>query len=479
MDKRVFIRYKEDLQYPTESPFHPSESFPEFSHIDISENPNNVYQLLRELFRDAGYDKENYNTSAWNPLKEYITPGQTVLIKPNWVRDYHPDQADITSLITHSSLIRAMVDYAALALKRQGKIIIGDAPVQNTNFQRLMERSGMIALSKYFNEQYPGLVEIKDFRKEITVREKSVVLQRTIRDDAEFTEVNFGEKSYLHEIRHDFKKFRVTNYDATKMQRYHNLKDHIYLIDRSILQADTIIYLPKLKTHRKAGITCCMKNSVGINVQKDCLVHHRKGSVKQGGDAYLYFNIFKHWKENLTEKFDKTVSISAQKRIRKILKYLDYLILLFHRDPYFEGSWYGNNSLWRMILDLTALLFYADKNGHIQETQQRKILYIVDAVLAGEKEGPLHPSDVHLGALVLGSNPVIVDWACSRLIGFDYSKMPVIQKALTHKLLETFPELYKEKLISFNETIYTLNELPILKRLTPSLGWKGHIELNI
>ena len=61
-----------------------------------------------------------------------------------------------------------------------------------------------------------------------------------------------------------------------------------YLLPASILKADVFINLPKLKTHRKAGITGAMKNLVGINGSKDWLPHHTAGPREDGGDEYLH-----------------------------------------------------------------------------------------------------------------------------------------------------------------------------------------------
>ena len=60
--------------------------------------------------------------------------------------------------------------------------------------------------------------------------------------------------------------------------------------------------------------------------------------------------------------------------------------------PQSEGSWYGNDTLWRCIVDLNKVLFYSNKKGVMQKTRQRKYLTIVDAIIAGEKEGPLEPT---------------------------------------------------------------------------------------
>jgi len=44
----------------------------------------------------------------------------------------------------------------------------------------------------------------------------------------------------------------VTNYDKGKMLKYHNTSDHIYVIEKSVLDADFVVSMPKLKSHRKA-----------------------------------------------------------------------------------------------------------------------------------------------------------------------------------------------------------------------------------
>ena len=52
------------------------------------------------------------------------------------------------------------------------------------------------------------------------------------------------------------------------------------------IDADVVVNVPKLKTHKKAGITGALKNLVGINGHKAFLPHHRKGGSLDGGDAY-------------------------------------------------------------------------------------------------------------------------------------------------------------------------------------------------
>ena len=58
------------------------------------------------------------------------------------------------------------------------------------------------------------------------------------------------------------------------------------LVPLAVLEADVIVNLPKLKTHKKAGVTCALKNLIGINGNKEYLPHHRIGGHNLGGDCY-------------------------------------------------------------------------------------------------------------------------------------------------------------------------------------------------
>ena len=70
------------------------------------------------------------------------------------------------------------------------------------------------------------------------------------------------------------------------MRRTHAPGRHQYLVAREVIEADVIVNLPKLKTHKKAGVTCALKNLIGINGNKEYLPHHRVGGAERGGDCY-------------------------------------------------------------------------------------------------------------------------------------------------------------------------------------------------
>src|SRR5690554_902172 len=131
MNNEYFVAIsKETGNYNTIAPFHPDEKYPEYDG-EISNLKNPAFRAVRKNFYLMGLDKDNYNTSEWNPLKDLIKPGDSVFIKPNLVtheygRKNSDKKGDVFSVITHPSVVRAVAEYVAIALKGSGEIIIGD-----------------------------------------------------------------------------------------------------------------------------------------------------------------------------------------------------------------------------------------------------------------------------------------------------------------------------------------------------------------
>jgi len=143
----------------------------------------------------------------------------------------------------------------------------------------------------------------------------------------------------------------------------------------------------------------------------------------------------------------------------------------------FEGSWYGNDTVWRTILDINRILFYADRAGKICDKPQRNVLYVVDGVVAGEGEGPLEPTDRHLGLLAAGENPVALDLVVAKIAGFDFKRIPLLSNATGDSSLWD-PELKIDDIpvVLDGEKKLPLRDLPWNLHLKPSKGWLGHIE---
>ena len=473
----VAIVQDPELDYCREAPFHPPLKYPEYPFQHYS-RANPVYSAVRMLFLRLGLDKEHYDTDDWNPLGQLISPGDAVVIKPNLVRHYNP-QGSMEAQITHGSIIRAVLDYVYLALKGAGTITIGDAPVQSCNFEETVKIAGIDKIVDYYNTNTEMRLKLVDFRKYAGYPQKSGAIERIeLPGDPEgYTLVNLGEFSEFSGMNNDWKKFRVTNYDSDVMQKYHNVDSHSYLVANSILHADVIINLPKLKTHRKAGMTGALKNMVGIIGSKDCLPHHRIGSQEEGGDEYLHRDIRKRMATRLHEIQDRT----KHPVVGMLGKLGHFLIYGTQRiapspDAYAEGSWYGNDTIPRTIVDLNKIIFFADKRGILQENPQRKALTVVDAIIAGEKEGPLEPSPKPIGTLVAGENPVGVDLTCSQIMGFDHHKIPTLKCASGLKLINS--EQATDEIQILADEIVKLDDVFTRygHHFNPTSGWKGHIE---
>jgi uncharacterized protein (DUF362 family) len=471
------VSYNPSSNYSDISPFSPSEVFPEYPYKDISKLQNPVYQQVRNVLQQLGLDKENFNKPSWNPFGSFIHPENKVLIKPNLVREKNPVNQDISGLITHPSVIRAVIDYCIIALKGKGEIIIGDAPIQSADFELIKSKLKLDELLDFYKGIEGIKISLKDFRKEIKRYNSSgEIFEHLIIPEKESIEINLKEKSFFWPVRRSFRKFRVTNYDPRKMVRFHNEEDNIYIIDRSVLEADVVIQIPKLKTHGKAGITCCMKNCVGINGQKDALVHHMKGGGYKGGDAYPGFNPLKWINENLYELKEKTEIKWLQRIAARWIGVNDGILKRLGGNTIFEGSWYGNITLWRMILDINNILFHASTKGEIQQEQTRKIFYIVDGIIGGDREGPLKPDNKFAGIIAGGWNPVLIDLSCAGLIGFDYKKITTIARALENSFLGFGNNKLTSASVLINDSRVKVTDIRPVVHFTPSKGWKNHIE---
>jgi uncharacterized protein (DUF362 family) len=417
--------------YPTLVPFFPSRAYPELKNrVKIGKEQNITYVLTRQLMYLMEMDIIHFSTSDWNPLGEVIEPGQKVLIKPNLVRHLHLGGGDYNAVITHGSLVRCILDYAALALKGKGEIVVGDAPIQSADWSKLLERTGLREICDDVSKTWQIPVRLEDFRLwSVQLDDHHRIIQgNTLRGDPKgYVAVDLGKRSLLAPLGSQSKEFRVTNYDCKEMSEHHNETKNEYLIPRTVLDADVVINLPKLKTHRKVGLSAALKNIVGINGHKDWLPHHRCGSIVEGGDEYKEPSLLKRIQTRLGEKLDIDPNNSNTLR-RLAIHAAERLARFTAPDHFFEGSWYGNDTLWRTVLDLNRLLVYAGRDGKMTEASQRKCMTIVDAIMAGEGEGPMEPDPRPLGILAGGINPVAVDSVLATMIGFDYKKIPLTAK---------------------------------------------------
>ena len=276
---KVALVRKESIDYHRIPPFHPSIEYPEYPFgEELSPQKNEVYGAIRELLSKLGLDYENFGMKNWSPFREIIKPGNRVLIVPNLVRHYNP-QGGTDQLLTHGSVLRAVIDYVYIALNNEGRITIGCAPVQSGDFYKALEASGIKEVVDFYKQKSKVDIKTIDFRVKFLKKWNKYKASQDVRTKV----IDLGRDSEFAEIADQYEKFRVTNYNPGEMTKYHNRNRNAYVIPVEVLNSDVLINLPKLKTHRKAGITCALKNIIGCCASKDCIPHHRRGSAEEGG----------------------------------------------------------------------------------------------------------------------------------------------------------------------------------------------------
>lgn len=480
----VSVAKTECYSYPdVKNLFRPGINYPEYQFEEIASEDNGVYEAVREALRLMCLDLEHYGTPEWNPLGEFISPGMNILIKPNLVMDYNKNEEGGTDcLYTHPSVVAPIIDYVLIALEKSGKIVIGDAPIQECNFEKLLEESGYLQLVAYYHKK--GIeVDIVDFR-ELKSTVKNGVLHSEINSSTHGTVIDLGAQSEFAYIEEKtLERMRVTNYDPSILKQHHSKGKHEYFISDYVLDADVIINMPKPKTHRKAGVTISMKNLVGTNVRKEFLPHHTMGALCSGGDEYDKRGIVQYLRSCLADKRNIYAANRCYRRARLCLHgiHVCTAILFLQRKKYKEGSWYGNHTISRTISDLNKIVYYADKSGELKTQPTRNVFIVADMIVSGESEGPINPSPKLVGIIAMGTNPVCFDEAICTLMGFDIKKIPSLNVVRTIKSSFRLSCDDQVPIIRSNDNRYNNKSVDMLSRadlldFTPTEGWKGHIE---
>jgi uncharacterized protein (DUF362 family) len=501
-EKRVFILKSDCVAY-SDPPFHPGEEFPELDAKEI-DRKNRIYGLVRETLYGLGMDCDKFGTKEWNPLREFVKPFNKVVIKPNLVFDAHiGGKRGVEAMVTHPSIIRPLIDYVLKASEGKAYITICDAPLQSASWDNLVNQNLYQGLVDYYNER--GInIELLDLRTIRSYCNKYGGIQKTVNlqgDPRGNCIVNLDFDSCFEPIIGDFRKFEITGYPSGTVAQHHNTSKNEYLISRTILESDVFINLPKMKTHKKAGVSLSLKNLIGINADKSWIAHHRKGSIEDGGDEYdiqpssfrirlkliHYFRQYKLGVIFLTYFFSpmKRFLSNLKNKLRQSRKFGEVNMGSRSRrggnNVVTEGSWYGNNTIWRTILDINRCLFYADKEGYlrINKNRQRSYLTLIDGIVGMEKEGPLEGVPKEVGCLIAAFNPVASDYVAASIMGFDPNKIPTILESFKLKKYKLAEFKAEEIEIDSNYSFYKDPSLLDWKKslkFIPPKTWQGHVE---
>lgn len=496
MTADVAVAHVEFPMYPQEPPYHPGDVYPEYRLGEHSPQPNHAYAAVREAFHLNGMDSANYGTDRWNPLGTVIEPGDRVVIKPNFVLSFNEEGHGLDPVVTHPSVLRAIADYAFIALQGSGSVRIADAPQWDCDFEELSAWGGFEAITAFYERHRLdfAFLDLRKLRRRVTDRgyvrqDDRVYLDG---DPNGYTVVDLGARSALADLPNP-ERLYGSDYDRTETVSHHHEGRHEYLVSRTVLEADIVINAPKMKVHKKVGVTLNIKNLVGINGDKNYLPHYRVGSPREGGDEYPDTMDVKGRKALAARTWLQERLLTSGSRVGEFIYSVVFGAYRLLRDglhvrvdkPVVAGNWHRNDTCWRMAVDLMNILIYADADGTIRDEPQRRFLSVVDGIVGGQLHGPLSPKPIASGWVVVGDHPYAVDMAVTRLMGFDWRKVPQLgfaqAEASTGSLAERFrladPDALRVHARDGDVSSMMRHRRRVGVEFDPHPGWRGHIEL--
>lgn len=446
MERKVVVESCGCFEYPGRTAmFRPDKAYPEYMFKEhLSDGENKVYECVRNALARMGYDKERFGTPEWNPLSDVIKEGDTVLIKPNLVEEINRSGETFECMYTQPGVIAPVIDYTLLALKGNGKIIVADAPMQDCDFDKLIEQCGLNELINFYKQYSEVNVELRDLRAVITKNVNGIPHYTNI--DKSSVQVDLGSESEFHTLtKEQILRLRKGANDVNDLRAHHNMLKHEYDICTELLEADVLIDMPKPKLHKKAGVTISLKNMVGVNVRKEYLPHFTEGDGQTGkGDAYEYKDFWKskrNWANGYACAYATKEHFFVAKIMTIVRRFFGLGVRLFSKNKDNEGTWRGNHTVSKMVVDINKIVKYADKSGKLCDKQKRKRIIIADMIISGEKAGPVAPSPKNVGIIAVGEDPVCFDECIATLMGAKIEQIPTLVNA--REVINQYPLVEK------------------------------------
>jgi uncharacterized protein (DUF362 family) len=270
-------------------------------------------------------------------IDKIVNRGDSVLIKPNLVVDRTGESGNVT----HFSLVEALIELCYEAGASQ--IFVGDGSAHVETYEAFVAS---------------GMKDIVD-------------KMRLDGIPVEFVDLNYDKNP------------NIGDFDAVNLGEYSLNKGFIYRVAHTVLEADVIISVAKLKNHNGAGITVALKNMIG---------------VAPGG----YYGFPK------------------KQGNRDVLPH-------FSNDLWDSLSIY--DLVWRTIIDLNRIV----RGNYPGSTKKRRYLAVVDGVVRGayDKRSKALPlwNPVKVGVIIAGTDAVAVDTVSAKIMCCRPDKIPTIFQA--------------------------------------------------
>lgn len=389
----------------------------------FKEPADRTVESLRRYYRQTG----GVEAVMAGMLERHQLPaaiqGKRVLLKPNWVIHSQRESDDWCVRTSDGFLLAAL---RAVLACGPAKVLIGDAPVQGCRWDKVVTTSLREEVER-LGRHYGIPLEIRDFRRKTF----EPWLNKPVFDRhplSEYTLFDIGERSYLEPVtRKGRTRFRVNDYDPGVLEERHVAGRHLYTITNALIESDVVISLPKVKTHQKVGLTAAVKNLVGLVGDKESLPHHRLGGSELGGDSYEGGSRLRYMAELASDFADRRQGkplYRAGSRLSDL-----FMRLVPASQKYGRGAWPGNDTTWRMVLDLNRIALFGTREGKLAEVPQRLVYSLCDGLIAGEGNGPLESLPLALGVISLTNHSGMNDIALATLMRLDARRLPLLQEA--------------------------------------------------
>ena len=405
------------------------------------------------------------------------------MLKPNWVKEHderHPGPGQWEHVVTHPAVIEAVIRWAGTQLAGSGSITVCDAPQTDSSFAALNQYCGLDEMVDRCRRDFPGTtIKLLDLRPEEWHAVDGVTVSKTqlTGDPAGDTFVGLNDASEFVGFHGNGRLFSAS-FNMAETNERHSGERHEYMLCRTPMDADVLINLPKLKTHKKVGVTCALKNLVGINANKNWLPHHTEGTPDLGGDQFPASTSKARLEHSWMGRAKRIVN--GRPLLSRLFVPLKKMGRLFFGDTQKvvrSGNWHGNDTCWRMVLDLNKCLYDFDGAG-LPRKKPLRYLAVVDGIIGGEGNGPMSPDAKPCGVILAGTHPAAVDMAAATLMGFDWQKL---------RLLKNSFEIQKRNFIPFPPSDISLVsnkpewDGPLGQAggrfaFKPHFGWVGAIE---
>jgi hypothetical protein len=324
--------------------------------------------------------------------------------------------------VTDPRLVRLLAQHAVDVVGPNGTVIIADSPQNDCDMAKLLSWEPWAEVVEWTRAR--PQIQFLDVRTEWVEMQDGIIVVRHAQPGDPLGDVciDLGDYSAFTDSPLHPRRFRGSDYDPEVTVAAHTARSHQYRLCRTFLDCDLLVVIPKVKTHKKVGLSLAMKNLVGLVADKNCLPHYTAGFPSDGGDEYRERGPRERLRQKAIEVLRPALAQGKLTRLARLGRRTEnhFLPEIVERS----GNWWGNDTAWRMVVDLVTLLR--------QERQDRgkPTHFVYDGVIVGQRNGPLAPESVELGMLSMSDDPVAGDLAVCESLGLDAAKFPLLHEQL-------------------------------------------------